>query len=126
MRTVLSTSVFALLAAVALPSEACDRHGGMFGQLSGASWTDYNPATAESDALFLEQQLSKWHERNAQKREAVKPAKPSFSNASNRASIAAQARLAKRSQTLTETAEKDETVVDVAMKAEKSTELAAR
>lgn len=126
MKILLSTSVFALFAAVALPSQACDRHGGMFGQLSGASWTDYNPATAESDALFLEQQLSKWHEQNAEKPAIVKPTKPSFSNASNRASIAAQARIAKRAQEIAKTSEKVETVADAAPKVEKSTDLWAR
>jgi len=59
MRILLSASVILLASALSLPSAACDRHGGgMFGQLDGASWTEYNPAAAESDALFLEKQLS--------------------------------------------------------------------
>ena len=96
MKIFVSTSVFLIASSMALPSFACDRHGGMFGQLSGARWTDYNPATAESDALYLEEQLSKWHEQNAAKPAVVKPAKPSFSKVSTRASVAAQARLAKK------------------------------
>ncbi len=98
MRILAATSIVLLTSALALPSVACDRHGGMFGQLSGASWTDYNPATAESDALFLEEQLSKWHARNSEPSVEAKPAKPSFSKVTSRASLAAQARLAKKSK----------------------------
>lgn len=125
MRLLLSTSVFALFAAVASPSEACDRHGGMFGQLSGSSWSDYDPTATESEALLLEQQLSKWHEQNAEQTAVVKPAKPSFSNASNRAAMAAQARMAKRTKQLAKTTEKVETVADAPTKA-KRRDLSAR
>lgn len=93
MRILLSASVILLASALSLPSAACDRHGGgMFGQLNGASWTEYNPAAAESDALFLEKQLSEWHKQNAVP--SAKPKKPTFSKVSNRASTAAKARLA--------------------------------
>lgn len=98
MRIFISTSALLIVSAFALPSFACDRHGGTFGQLSGATWTDYNPASAESDALFLEKQLSKWHEQNSTSPAEVKPAKPSFSKVSSRASLAAQARLAKKAK----------------------------
>ncbi|MEP4051558.1 MAG: hypothetical protein ABJN22_04870 [Litorimonas sp.] len=98
MRILATTSIVIIASALSLPSVACDRHGGMFGQLSGASWTDYNPATAESDALFFEEQLSKWHERNAKNAADAKAAKPSFSKVTSRASLGAQARLAKRSK----------------------------
>jgi len=96
MRIVTSASVLIIASAMALPSAACDRHGGMFGQLGGASWTDYNPVTAESDALFLDEKLSEWHKLNAVPPAEVKPAKPTFSKASSRASVAAKTRLAKR------------------------------
>jgi len=95
MRIVTSASVLIIASAMALPSAACDRHGGMFGQLGGASWTDYNPVTAESDALFLDEKLSEWHKLNAVPPAEVKPVKPTFSKASSRASIAAKTRLAK-------------------------------
>lgn len=103
MRILVTASILVLATAAALPSSACDRHGGMFGQLGGASWTDYNPETAESDALFLEKQLNEWHKKVSAPPAEVKPAKPSFSNASNRASMAAQARMAKKAK-LTQTA----------------------
>lgn len=96
MRILFSASILTLACAIALPSTACDRHGGMFGQLSGAGWTDFNPSTATSDALFLEEQLSEWHKQNPAPADAVKPAKPTFSKASSRAAFAAQARMAKR------------------------------
>ena len=99
MRILVTASILVFASAAALPSSACDRHGGgMFGQFGGASWTDYDPATAESDAMFLDQQLNEWHKKNAVPQEPVKPAKPTFSSASNRASIAAQARLAKKAK----------------------------
>lgn len=96
MRILISSSIVLLSAAFATQTLACDRHGGMFGQLNGASWTDYNPATAESDALFLEERLSEWHKQNTVQPAEAKPTKPSFSKASTRAAMAAQARLAKR------------------------------
>ena len=99
MRILLTASILVFASAAALPSSACDRHGGgMFGQFGGASWTDYNPATAESDAAFLDEQLNEWHKKNAVPQEAIKPAKPTFSSASNRASIAAQARIARKAK----------------------------
>jgi len=104
MRIFASVSVVILASALALPAAACDRHGGMYGQLSGASWTDYNPATAESDSLFLQKQLAKWHAKNAAKAAEVKPVKPSFSKASDRASLAAKARLATKKVDLSEQA----------------------
>ena len=98
MRILVSASVLIIASAMALPSAACDRHGGMFGQLGGASWTDYNPVAAESDALFLDEKLSEWHKLNAVPPAEVKPAKPTFSKASSRASDAAKKRLTKRAQ----------------------------
>lgn len=118
MRILFSTSVIVLFAGLALTTEACDRHGGVFGQLTGASWSEYNPAAAESDTLFLEQQLSKWHKQNAEQPAVVKPSKPSFSNASNRASIAAQARIAKLLEQMSKTSAKVETVASTEQKAE--------
>lgn len=96
MRILVSSSIVLLSVAFAAQSSACDRHGGMFGQLGGASWTDYNPRQYEADALFLEEKINEWHEKNAVSPAEVKPAKPSFSKASSRASSAAQAKLAKR------------------------------
>ena len=98
MRVLMSASLLILGLALAPQSLACDRHGGAFGQLSGASWADYDPALAEADSLFLEESLSKWHKENDVPRAVVKPAKPSFSKASTRASLAAQQRLAKKAQ----------------------------
>jgi len=96
MRILASTAIILLTMAVALPAASCDRHGGMFGQMNGSSWADYNPLQSEAEALLLEEQLSAWHEKNPAPVAKVKPAKPSFSNASSRASQAAQARLAKK------------------------------
>lgn len=98
MRILISASVILVTSALALPSAACDRHGGggLYGQLGGASWTDYNPTVAESDALFLDEKLSEWHKLNAVPPAEVKPAKPTFSKASSRAAVAAKSRLAKR------------------------------
>ncbi len=96
MRIFATATLITLATAAALPAQACDRHGGFFGQLDGANWMDYNPATAEADALFLEQQLSEWHKQNGVPAIKTKPKKPSFSSASNRAAKAAQARVAKK------------------------------
>jgi len=97
MRIIFSASVILLASALSLPSAACDRHGGgMYGQFGGASWTDYNPTTAESDAL-LEEKLSAWNKKIAD-REAKQAAKPTFSKVSSRASIAAKALLAKQAK----------------------------
>ena len=98
MRILATVSILTIAAAAALPAQACDRHGGFFGQLGGASWTDYDPATAEADALFIEQQLSEWHKQNELPPAEVKPAKPTFSSASNRAAKAAQARMARKAK----------------------------
>ena len=95
MKILVSTSVILIASALSMPSVACDRHGGgMFGQLDGASWTEYNPAASESDALLMEQQLSEWHKQNAVQPAKAQPKKPSFSKVSLRASTAAKARLA--------------------------------
>lgn len=106
MRILATAAILTLAAATALPASACDRHGSFFGQMSGASWTDYDPATADADALFLEQQLSEWHKQNAAPPAEVKPAKPTFSSASNRAAKAAQARMARKAK-LTQAAKPD-------------------
>ena len=98
MRIIVTAAILTLAAATALPASACDRHGSFFGQLGGASWTDYDPATADADALFLEQQLSEWHRQNAVPPAEVKPKKPTFSSASNRAAKAAQARMARKAK----------------------------
>jgi len=121
MRILISTSVLLISLALALPSAACDRHGGMFGQLGGATWTDYNPAAAESDALFLEEQLTKWHEQNSEPAAKVKPAKPSFSKVTSRASLAAQARLAKRSKPSKETDAQAKVSLETSVKASETT-----
>jgi len=97
MRILISLSAFSVLA-IALPAAACDMHGGgggMFNQLSGASWQHYTP-NDDADALTIEEQLVKWHAESEAKLEAPKPRKPSFASASNRAVIAAKARLAKK------------------------------
>ena len=98
MRILATVSILTIAAATALPAQACDRHGGFFGQLGGASWTDYDPATADADALFLAQQLSEWHKQNEVPPAEVKPIKPTFSSASNRAAKAAQARMARKAK----------------------------
>ena len=106
MRIFATATILTLAATTALPASACDRHGSFFGQLGGASWTDYDPATADADALFLEQQLSEWHKQNAVPSAEVKPKKPTFSSASNRAAKAAQARMARKAK-LTQAAKTD-------------------
>ena len=98
MRILVSASVVLLATALSLPSAACDRHGGgMYGQFGGASWADYNPTTADSDAL-LEEKLSEWHKKTLVPEAKPKAAKPTFSKVSSRASIAAKARLAKQAK----------------------------
>ncbi len=123
MRILVSASVILIASALALPSAACDRHGGIFGQLSGATWTDFNPVTAEADALFLEKQLSEWHKQNGLPPAAeVKPAKPSFSKVATRASAAAQARVAKK----VKLSKQDKAQPTSLVKSERSPDLASR
>ena len=121
MRIVATMTAFCLISALSAQASACEYHtGGMFGQLSGAAWTSYDPAQAEVDALLIEDQLSKWNKRN--EAAEAKRAKPSFSKASKRASVAAQARLAKRVKA--EGSEESKAPVTAAL--ETSTEAAPR
>jgi len=97
MRILFTASILTLAAATALPAQACDRHGGFFfGQMNGASWTEYDPETADADELFLQEQLSEWNKQNGVPSVETKPKKPSFSSASNRAAKAAQARMVRK------------------------------
>jgi len=98
MRIFVSASVILLASALALPSVACDRHGGggFYGQFHGAGWSDYTPPLSESDISLPEDEFSEWEKRNVVPPAAPKPKskKPTFSKASSRASIAAKSRLA--------------------------------
>ena len=122
MRLVTTVSIIFLASALASQSSACDRHGGMFGQMDGAGWTDYNFGEDEFDSLFIEQQITEWHKQNPVAPAEVKPEKPSFSKASTRASMAAQARLAKRAKAEPQ----DKAQPSAATKTDKTPETASR
>lgn len=99
MRILTSTTVTLFAASLALPAMGCDMHGGggMFGQqLRGATWTEYQPTDDEPYTEMLEEQLSAWHKQNATAPVNTAPAKPTFSKVSSQASMAAKARLAKK------------------------------
>jgi hypothetical protein len=96
MRILISASIITLASGLAAQAFACDRHGGAFGQLTGASWAEYDPTLAEADTLFLEESLTKWHKENSVPPVDIKPTKPSFSKASSQAAMAAQERMAKK------------------------------
>jgi len=124
MRILASVSILFAATALTVPATACDLHGagGMFGQLGGATWTDYNPAKAETDSFLLDEKLTDWNKRNAIPSAKAKSSKPSFSKVSTRASMAAQARLAKR----TKLTKQDELQAASMAKSKTSSETASR
>ena len=99
MRILASSTIVLFASALAFPAMACDMHGGggMFGQqLRAATWTEYQPTDDQPYTEMLEEQLSAWHKKNATAPVNTAPAKPTFSQVSSQASMAAKARLAKK------------------------------
>lgn len=94
MRILTTASILLFATALASQASACDRHGGMFGQLGGAAWTTYNSSQSSDHDFLMQDSLSQWIEKNNAQPAEVQPKKPSFSKVSTRASMAAQTRLA--------------------------------
>lgn len=94
IRTLTITALLATATVVAVPSYACDMHGGGFGFGNpNANWQSYSPRTSTTDPAFLGQTGDDAYLITPVP--AEKP-RPSFSNAANRASLIAKARHAKK------------------------------
>jgi len=97
MKYFVSTAVIVIASATAVPAIACDMHGAGFGAFgnSGANWQPYTPRTYTEDPAFLDQNETDYAALTplpAQK------TRPSFSNAANRAAIAAKSKAAQKAK----------------------------
>ena len=97
MKTLVIGALITATSALALPAHACDMHGGGgfgFGN-PNANWQAYNPRVSTQDPAL-------WNENTEQASlmtaVPTEKARPSFSNAANRAALLAKARLVKKTK----------------------------
>jgi len=85
-----------IMMSLAIPAAACDFHGGGFGAfgIPGATWTPYEPQAYTEDPALSEQNKDA---ALVTPRPTAK-ARPSFSNAANRAASIAKSRVAKKTK----------------------------
>ena len=104
LKTILIGSLLTTASALALPAYACGFHGGGFGNVN---WQPYNPRASYEDPALLN--------KNYEETSLITPipaekARPSFSNAANRAALIAKARLAKKTKDQEDKSSKDVSV----------------
>ena len=101
LKQLTALAVIASFSGLALPAHGCDMHGAGFGGFgsAGAHWKPYSPAPNRSAYAAPEKKT----EETAMPKPLVestpaKKARPSFSNAANRAALAAKKSMAKKSE----------------------------
>jgi len=108
LKTFYISSVLIISSAVALPAFACDMHGGAFGFSNpNASWQSYNPQASTIDPSLIDPNTGEAYSMTPVP--ATKK-RPSFSNAANRASMIAKARVARKAKAKAKDSPKAEAV----------------
>lgn len=94
-------AVIASFSGLSLPAHSCDMHGAGFGgfESMGAHWKPYSPAPNKSAFIAPEEKTQETAmPKPLVESVPVKKAKPRFSNAANRAALAAKKSIAQKSK----------------------------
>ena len=118
MKSLVFGAFITATSALALPTYACDMHGGGgfgFGN-PNANWQSYNPRVSTQDPAL-------WNENTKQASwmtpVPAEKARPSFSNAANRAALLAKTRLAKKTKDQDDKAPKEAIVKKASLNADR-------